>query len=109
MADTPDSLAAIVAELRELEAKAIRPPWRVEGEPWQRCGLLDGRDFEIADGPYERRDDLKYVAALVNHAPALLTAAEESEKLRAELDDALIRIGTLEEKLRIAESWASHD
>lgn len=109
----PDSKPHL-AELRRLHEAATPGVWSTTGEAWQRRGLCDDRGGEIGCFPYERAADLRFIVALRNACPALLSAAEQNEQycarlaereserreLRALLSEALLDVKVSEERLR---------
>lgn len=81
-------------ELRRLLEAATPRPWHAQRVgPWSRGAIVDERQTELCDYPYERSVDARLMAAAVNSLGNLLDAAEERVRLRA-------RVRELEEALR---------
>jgi len=108
---------ADLAELKRLLAEATPGPWSVDpdyrpGMRWNNHIVAPGDKtvcFMSHDGTDENKvgeANAELIETLRNVAPALIAAAEDSERMRAELDGALATM--MAAAVEIQEHWDAH-
>jgi hypothetical protein len=86
-----DQTKALLARLRELEAKATQGPWETEwhyADGGGSCGIGPRCDSEDDDGEEQAERDARLIAETRNALPAIIRSLEELEELRERLGDA---------------------
>jgi hypothetical protein len=82
---TRTDLLATIRHLRTLEKAATPSPWQtLRSGPWSRGAVVDERQTELCDFPYERADDARLTVEVRNALPELL---DELERRLVERDE----------------------
>ncbi len=83
--------AALADELERRHNDATPLPWLRVGTPWARQAVLDTRQTELCDAPYERTADMDLVVALRNSLPEIIAYLRSLAELREQREGGFER------------------